>query len=142
MALTSTASTTWTGTLTEGSGSTSLDSSGQGTFDVSWRARAEEHGGTTNPEELIAAAHASCYSMAFSNALDKNGTPPTRIETTAEVTFDPTGPAISRVHLRVTAQVEGLEDADFQEIAEAAKTGCPVSKALTGTDITLTAQLS
>src|SRR5690606_31117046 len=78
MALTSKASTTWTGNLPDGSGRTSLDSSGQGTFDVSWRARAEEHGGTTNPEELIAAAHASCYSMAFAGALGKNGTPPTQ----------------------------------------------------------------
>lgn len=142
MALTSTASTTWTGNLPKGSGRTSLDSSGQGTFDVSWRARAEEHGGTTNPEELIAAAHASCYSMAFANALDQNGTPPTQLDTTAEVTFDPSGPAISGIHLRVQAQVDGLEDADFQKIAEAAKDGCPVSKALTGTEITLTAQLS
>ncbi|HSP60611.1 MAG TPA: OsmC family protein [Ornithinimicrobium sp.] len=142
MALTSKASTTWTGNLSEGAGRTSLDSSGQGTFDVSWRARAEEHGGTTNPEELIAAAHASCYSMAFSGALGKNGTPPTQIETTAEVTFDPTGPAITGIHLTVQASVEGLDDADFQRMAQGAKEGCPVSKALAGTEITLTARLT
>lgn len=142
MALTSKASTTWTGNLPDGSGRTSLDSSGQGTFDVSWRARAEEHGGTTNPEELIAAAHASCYSMAFAGALGKNGTPPTQLDTTAEVTFDPTGPAITGIHLTVRASVEGLDESDFQRMAEGAKEGCPVSKALAGTEITLTAELA
>ena len=142
MALTSKASTTWTGNLPDGSGRTSLDSSGQGTFDVSWRARAEEHGGTTNPEELIAAAHASCYSMAFAGALGKNGTPPTQLDTTAEVTFDPTGPAITGIHLTVRASIEGLDESDFQRMAEGAKEGCPVSKALAGTEITLTAQLA
>lgn len=142
MALTSKASTTWTGNLPDGSGRTSLDSSGQGTFDVSWRARAEEHGGTTNPEELIAAAHASCYSMAFAGALGKNGTPPTQLDTSAEVTFDPTGPAITGIHLTVRASVEGLDESDFQRMAEGAKEGCPVSKALAGTEITLTAQLA
>lgn len=141
MALTSKASTTWTGNLPDGSGRTSLDSSGQGTFDVSWRARAEEHGGTTNPEELIAAAHASCYSMAFAGALGKNGTPPTQLDTSAEVTFDPTGPAITGIHLTVRASVEGLDESDFQRMAEGAKEGCPVSKALAGTEITLTAEL-
>ncbi|MFK5634169.1 MULTISPECIES: OsmC family peroxiredoxin [unclassified Ornithinimicrobium] len=141
MALTSRASASWTGNLTGGSGTASLDSSKLATFDISWKARTEEHGGTTNPEELIGLAHASCYSMAFSNVLDKNGTPPTRIDTVAEVTFDPTVPAISGVHLTVQAQVEGLEDEDFQRLAEAAKEGCPVSKALTGTEITLSASL-
>ncbi|MFB9732770.1 OsmC family protein [Ornithinimicrobium kibberense] len=142
MALTSKASTTWTGNLPDGSGRTSLDSSGQGTFDVSWQARAEAHGGTTNPEELIAAAHASCYSMAFAGALGKNGTPPTQLDTTAEVTFDPTGPAITGIHLTVRASVEGLDESDFQRMAEGAKEGCPVSKALAGTEITLTAELA
>jgi osmotically inducible protein OsmC len=141
MALTSRASASWTGNLTGGSGTASLDSSKLATFDISWKARTEEHGGTTNPEEMIGMAHASCYSMAFSNILDKNGTPPTKIDTVAEVTFDPAGGGITGSHLTVQAQVEGLADEDFQRLAEEAKTGCPVSKALTGTTITLTASL-
>lgn len=136
-----TASTQWQGDLFTGSGKTSLDTSGIGTFDVSWKARTEPGGGTTNPEELIAAAHASCFSMAFSNELAKNDTPPTSVDTTAEVTFV-AGTGITGIALSVTAVVEAISEEDFQRLAEAAKTGCPVSQALSATPITLTATLS
>ncbi|MCK6209030.1 OsmC family protein [Georgenia sp. EYE_87] len=142
MALSSKASTSWKGNLFQGSGTTTMDSSGLGTFDVTWKARTEEDRSRTNPEELIAAAHASCFSMAFSNDLDQNGTPPTQLDTTAEVTFSTDGGAhISGVHLTVRAQVEGISEEDFQRIAQASKEGCPVSKALAGTEITMTASL-
>lgn len=133
-------SATWRGNLFQGSGTARLDTSGLGTFDVNWKARAEEAGGTTSPEELIAAAHATCYSMAFSNELDQNGTPPTQLDTSAEATFV-AGEGITGIHLTVNAQIEGISEEDFQRIAEAAKNGCPVSQALTGTEITLTATL-
>ena len=87
MATTRTATTEWQGTLTEGSGRTTLGSSGLGTFDVTWSSRAEEPEGRTSPEELIAAAHASCFSMAFSAQLAKNGTAATQLDTKAVVTF-------------------------------------------------------
>jgi osmotically inducible protein OsmC len=141
MALVSTGSATWNGSLFEGSGTARLDSSGLGTFDIHWKGRTEEGQKVTNPEELIGAAHASCYSMAFSNMLDKNGTPPTQLDTRADVTFVP-GEGITGIHLTVRGQVPDLADEDFQRIAEEAKTGCPVSQALTGTTITLTAELA
>lgn len=142
MALTSTGSATWNGNLFDGSGTTRLESSGLGTFDVSWKARTEEGQATTNPEELLAAAHAACFSMALSNTLDQNGTPPTQLDTRAEVTFDTSdGAAISGVHLTVRGQVEGISAEDFQKFAEQARAGCPVSKALTGTQITMSAEL-
>lgn len=143
MALTSTGTAIWNGTLFEGSGSTSLQSSGLGTFDLSWKARAEGDQGTTNPEELIGAAHAACFAMAFSNMLGKNGTPATQLDTRADVTFDTSqGAAISGIHLSVRGQVEGISAEDFQSLAEQAKAGCPVSKALAGTEITLSAELA
>src|SRR5690625_7749930 len=89
---------------------------------------------------MIAAAHASCYSMAFSNELADNGTPPTSLDTSAEVTFVP-GTGITGIALRVNAKVDGISEEDFQRIAEAAKTGCPVSQALARVDISLEATL-
>jgi osmotically inducible protein OsmC len=141
MATTRNATTTWEGTLFEGSGRVELQSSGLGTFDVSWPARAEEPGGKTSPEELIAAAHSSCFSMAFSNGLAKAGTPPERLETTAAVTFQP-GEGITGIHITVRGTVPGISADDFVAAAEAAKEGCPVSQALTGTTITLDASLA
>jgi osmotically inducible protein OsmC len=141
MATTRNATTTWEGTLFEGSGRVELQSSGLGTFDVSWPARAEEPGGKTSPEELIAAAHSSCFSMAFSNGLAKAGHAPELLETSAEVTFQP-GEGITGIVLTVRGTVPGMSEADFLEAAEAAKVGCPVSKALTGTTITLDAALA
>lgn len=141
MATTRTASTHWEGSLLEGAGRTTLESSGLGTYDVSWPARAEQPGGKTSPEELIAAAHSACYSMALSGALAKAGTPPTALDTRAEVTFQP-GTGITGIHLVVRATVPGLDADAFAEAAEGAKQNCPVSQALAATPITLDAALA
>lgn len=135
------ATTVWTGSLMEGSGTVTLDSSGLGSYDVSWASRAEDPQGRTSPEELIAAAHASCFSMALSHALAGNGTPPERLETSAVVGFKP-GVGITGSALRVTAQVPGIDEEKFQELAGQAKAGCPVSQALSGIEITLEATLA
>ncbi|NJQ07624.1 OsmC family protein [Streptomyces lonarensis] len=140
MATTRTATTRWQGSLMEGSGTVSLDSSGVGTYDVSWPSRAEQPNGRTSPEELIAAAHASCYSMALSHGLAGAGTPPESVETRADVTFQP-GEGITGIVLHVQARVPGLAADDFQAAAEDAKKNCPVSKALAGVDISLDADL-
>ncbi len=134
------ASTVWTGTLFEGSGTVNFDSSGIGTYDVSWPARTEEPGGKTSPEELIAAAHSSCYSMAFSNMLAKNETPAEKLETSAVVTFIP-GTGITKSAITVVGTVPGIDEAKFVELAEQAKAGCPVSGALS-IEITLDAKLA
>jgi lipoyl-dependent peroxiredoxin len=135
------ATTRWEGTLFEGAGKVALESSGVGTFDVSWPSRAEEANGKTSPEELIAAAHSSCFSMALSNELAKAGTPPTTLETSAAVEFTP-GTGITGIKLTVKGAVEGISNDDFVTAAQAAKEGCPVSQALTGTTITLEASLA
>lgn len=135
------ASAVWNGDLFTGSGKASLDTSKAGSFDVAWKSRAEESGSTTTPEELIGAAHATCYSMQFSNELKENGTPPTQLDTSAEVTFV-AGSGITGIHLTVKGQVPGISAEDFSRIAESAKANCPVSKALGGTAITLTASLA
>lgn len=141
MATTRTASTHWEGTLFEGAGKVTLESSGLGTYDVSWPSRAEEANGKTSPEELIAAAHSSCFSMAFSNGLAKNETPATALDTTAAVDFTP-GTGITGIKLTVRGVVEGIDNATFVELAEAAKAGCPVSQALSAVEITLDAALA
>lgn len=140
MPTTRTAKTHWEGNLTEGAGTVNFESSGVGTFDVSWPSRAEEANGRTSPEELIAAAHSSCFSMALSGGLTKAGTPPTSLRTQADVEFTP-GTGITGIHLTVVGTVEGITEEQFVEAAEGAKANCPVSKALTGTTITLTASL-
>jgi osmotically inducible protein OsmC len=140
MATTRTANTHWEGSLTEGAGKVTLDSSGIGTYDVSWPARAEQPNGKTSPEELIAAAHSSCFSMALSNGLAKAGNPPQSLDTRADVTFQP-GTGITGIHLTVVGRVEGMSAEDFKAAAEDAKENCPVSQALKGTDITLDASL-
>lgn len=141
MATTRTAMAHWTGSLTEGRGRVSLQSSGIGTYDVSWPARADEPNGMTSPEELIAAAHASCFCMALSGALAKAGHTVESIETTADVTFQP-GTGITGSHLTTRATVPGLSAEQFAQFAEGARQNCPVSKALTGTTITLDAALA
>ncbi len=142
MATTRTATTNWEGSLTDGGGKVSLVSSGIGTYDVSWAARTEEANGQTSPEELIAAAHASCFSMALSGALSKADTPPQSLETTAEVTFE-VGQGITGIRLSVVGRVEGLSEDDFTAAAEGAKQNCPVSQALAGVrDITVDASLA
>ncbi len=137
MATTRTAAGEWHGSLTEGSGRVTLESSGLGTFDVTWASRAEQPDGRTSPEELIAAAHASCFSMALSGGLTKAGHPPTSLNTRAEVDFQP-GEGITGIRLRVSGEVPGLDADGFRKEAEAAKVGCPVSKALAAVPITLT----
>ena len=141
MATTRKATTVWEGTLFEGAGKVSLESSGLGTYDVSWPSRAEEANGKTSPEELIAAAHSSCFAMAFSNGLAKNETPATQLTTSAEVEFTP-GTGITGIKLTVRGQVDGLDNDTFVRLAEEAKAGCPVSQALSGTTITLDAALA
>ena len=141
MATTRTATTHWEGPLhAGGKGNVNLDSSGLGNFDVNWTARAEEANGQTSPEELIAAAHSACFSMALSNALAKAGHTDITLDTKADVTFQP-GQGITGSHLTVRGAVPGLTAEQFADLAEGARAGCPVSKALTGTTITLDAAL-
>ncbi|MFI6496487.1 OsmC family protein [Nonomuraea typhae] len=140
MATTRTATTQWKGALLDGSGTVSLDTSGVGTFEVSWPSRAESANGKTSPEELIAAAHSSCFSMALSHGLNGAGTPPESLTTHAEVTFQP-GEGITGIVLTVKGNVPGITAEQFQEAAETAKANCPVSKALSGTTISLNAEL-
>lgn len=143
---TRTARVAWTGTLNEGSGKVELSSSQVGTFDVSFpRRTAENAEGVTSPEELIAAAHASCFSMALSNEIAKAGGTPQALDVSADVTLGPDpagGSAITGIKLTVQGEVDGLDAAGFEAAAQAAKAGCPVSKALTGTTITLDASLA
>jgi osmotically inducible protein OsmC len=141
MATTRIARTAWQGSLMEGAGVVTMASSGIGEFPVSWPSRAEAANGKTSPEELIAAAHSSCFSMALSHGLTGAGTPPTRLDTQAEVTFQP-GTGITGIHLSVRGEVPGLDAAGFVKAAEDAKANCPVSQALSGTTITLTAELA
>lgn len=141
MSVTSEASTSWKGSLVEGSGEVALESSNQGPLAVDWKARSEGSTSVTTPEELLAAAHSSCFSMALSHALSQNGTPPQSVETTASVTFIP-GTGITGSHLNVNATVPGISPEDFARIADEAKAGCPVSAALAGIEITLEATLA
>lgn len=141
MATVSTAQAHWEGSLMEGAGSVELVTSGVGSFDVAWAKRAEAGAGTTNPEELIAAAHATCYSMALSHALAGNGTPPQALDTRVEVSFQP-GVGITGSHITVVGSVPGLDAEGFQAFAQDAKANCPVSKALAGVEITLDASFA
>lgn len=136
MATTRSSSTVWNGSLLEGSGEVTLESSGTGTFPVSWPARSEEPNGLTSPEELIAAAHSACFSMALSNILAKQGTAPTTLNTRAEVDFQP-GTGITGIRLFISGDVPGLGADGFAAAAAAAKEGCPVSQALAAVPITL-----
>ncbi|HYU86263.1 MAG TPA: OsmC family protein [Kribbellaceae bacterium] len=137
MAAIRTAKAHWEGSLLDGKGVVTLESSGLGSYDVTWAARTEpEASGRTSPEELIAAAHSSCFNMALSNGLAGAGTPPESLDTTAHVTFQP-GEGITGIKLEVVGKVPGLTAEQFAEAAENAKKNCPVSQALTGTTITL-----
>ncbi|HEY3437408.1 MAG TPA: OsmC family peroxiredoxin [Actinotalea sp.] len=136
---TRTARTAWNGTLNDGSGQVELTSSGVGTYDVSFpRRTAESADGTTSPEELIAAAHSSCYAMQLSGLIGKAGGTPQSLEVTAEVSLAPDpagGLRIDRITLTVRGEVDGLDEAGFIQAAEDAKATCPVSKALAGVDV-------
>lgn len=143
---TRTAHTAWTGGLLDGSGTVELSSSKAGRFDVSFPKRAAENAdGTTSPEELIAAAHSACFSMTLSRLVADAGGIPKSFDVTADVDLrpDPAGGfRISGIKITVRGSVDGLDDAGFKQAAEKAKAGCPVSKALTGTTITLDAALA
>jgi osmotically inducible protein OsmC len=143
---TRTARTAWNGTLQEGSGQVELSSSKVGTYQVSFPKRAaDDAGGTTSPEELIAAAHSACFAMQLSANIGEAGGTPVGLEVSAEVALGPDkdngGFKLTGITLTVRGEVEGLDSAGFQQAAEAAKAGCPVSKALTGVPITLDAAL-
>jgi osmotically inducible protein OsmC len=129
------AETTWSGPLSTGSGTVSARSSGAfSDLPVSWSARTEASDGKTSPEELVAAAHAACFSMALSAGLGRAGTAPERLDVAAEVTFDKVeaGWKVVSSHLTVVGRVPGMSAADFVAAAEAAKDGCPISQALKG----------
>ncbi|MBS42000.1 MAG: peroxiredoxin [Nocardioides sp.] len=143
---TRTARTAWNGGLEDGTGQVELTSSGVGTYDVSFpRRAAEDAGGTTSPEELIAAAHSSCYAMQLSALIAEAGGTPQSLEVSAAVSLGPDdadgGFRLTGIALTVRGEVDGLDSAGFTKAAEAAKAGCPVSKALTGVEITLDAAL-
>jgi osmotically inducible protein OsmC len=131
MAAISRADAIWKGDLPTGTGRVKVASEALDEFPVSWASRAESQRGKTSPEELIAAAHAACYSMAFSNGLSKAGHKVEELNTTAAVTFVP-GTGITTSALTVRGRVSGIDEAEFQRLAEEAKEGCPVSKALHG----------
>lgn len=143
---TRTARTAWNGSLQDGSGQVELSSSRVGTYDVSFPKRAaDEAGGATSPEELIAAAHSSCYAMQLSALVAEAGGTPQSLDVTAEVSLGPDeqrgGFQLTGIKLTVVGEVEGLDADGFAKAAEDAKAGCPVSKALTGVEITLDASL-
>jgi osmotically inducible protein OsmC len=143
---TRTARTAWNGTLEEGSGQVELSSSKVGTYEVSFPKRAaEEAGGTTSPEEHVAAAHSACFAMQLSANIAQAGGTPESLEVTADVTLGPDrengGFRLTGITLTVRGEVAGLDAAGFEKAAQEAKAGCPVSKALTGVDITLDAEL-
>jgi lipoyl-dependent peroxiredoxin len=142
MATERSASVVWQGDLTNGSGTIAASPSGAiGALDVSWAPRAEEPDGRTSPEELLASAWAGCFAMALSSGLAKAGNPPEKLETSATVTFQP-GEGITKGVLTVRGTVPGMDNSSFKDAAEAAKEGCPISKALTGIpDVTLEASL-
>lgn len=137
------AQTNWSGSLNDGSGVVRLVSSGVGQFDVSFpRRSAEDAEGVTSPEELIAAAHSACYAMQCSALIARAGGTPGTLDVSADVSLEPDpagGSRIAGIHLSVRGVMEGLDEASFKEVAETAKASCPVSKALTGTTITLDA---
>jgi osmotically inducible protein OsmC len=138
---TRTAKTAWSGTLQEGSGQVALTSSGIGTYEVSFPKRtADDADGTTSPEELIAAAHSACYAMALSSEVAKGGGTPRTLDVQADVSLGPDpagGFKLTGITLTVSGDVDGLDAAGFEAAAQAAKVGCPVSKALAAVDISL-----
>ena len=127
-----TANVVWNGTLTQGAGVVTLLSGAAPQLPVTWASRTQRSAGKTSPEELLAAAHAACFSMAFSGGLTEAGTPPTRLEVQARATLDTTdaGPTVTGVTLTVRGAVPGADAAGFKRAAEAAKAGCPISRAL------------
>ncbi len=140
------AHTDWKGTFEEGKGTVELTSSGLGSYDMSFPKRAaDDADGTTSPEELIAAAHSACFAMQLSAVIGEKGGTPKSLDVKADVSLGPDpdgGFRLTGIALTLRGQVDGLDAAGFEEAAQAAKAGCPVSKALTGVDITLDAALA
>jgi osmotically inducible protein OsmC len=144
MAATRTATVTWDGTLAEGSGTVTAATELFTDLPVSWASRTESPHGRTSPEELLAAAHASCFAMALAGGLGRGGTPPDHMHVSATVTFDKVGDAwtVTRSELDVVGVVPGLDEAGFDDAAQAAKDGCPISRALAGNvEITVSSTL-
>ena len=144
---TRTARTAWNGGLEDGSGQVELTSSKAGTYDVSFPQRAaDDAGGATSPEELVAAAHSSCFAMQLSHLIAAAGGTPQSLEVTADVSLGPDaadgGFRLTGIALKVVGEVEGLDAAGFEKAAQDAKASCPISKALTGVEITLVASLA
>jgi osmotically inducible protein OsmC len=127
-----TASTTWEGDLPKGRGTVTVNSGAMGDFPVTWASRTERSEGKTSPEELIAAAHSSCFSMALSNVLAQGGNPPESLTVTSTVTFDSDQGKVTESRITVRGRVPGMDDAAFQEAVRTAEQGCPVSNALRG----------
>jgi lipoyl-dependent peroxiredoxin len=145
MATKRTAEAHWEHDLMHGSGSVKGHSGALPEMGISWSARTELPGGKTSPEELLAAAHAACFSMAFSNTLNKLGKPPEKVHVVATCTFDKVGDgwSVTTMELAVDAHVPGLEDAPFQEAAKSAAANCPISRALKGNvEVHVTARLN
>jgi len=140
MAVTSSANATWQGDLAGGQGTVRPASGAFAELPLTWKQRAESRDTGTSPEELIAAAHAGCFCMALSFGLGNAGTPPQRLDASAQVSFQ-AGEGITGIHLTVRGVVPGLDADGFRQAAEAAKSGCPVSKALAAVPITLDAAL-
>jgi osmotically inducible protein OsmC len=137
----STATTVWEGDLAQGAGTTSFGSGALPDVDVSWASRTERAAGKTSPEELLAAAHASCYCMGLSHELSQAGNAPERLDATATVGFVP-GEGVKSSHIVVRGRVPGIDQAAFEEAARAAAAGCPISGALEGNvEITVDATL-
>ena len=138
------AAVVWEGDLASGSGRVNIDSKAFPEFPVSWSARTETPGGKTSPEELLAAAHASCYAMALSATLARNRTPPQRLNVSASCTFDKVGDGwkVTKMDLSVVGKVPGLNQAQFEELARAGEKGCPISNAIrNNVDISLISRL-
>lgn len=133
----------WEGNLARGKGTVTPATGAFDTLPVSWAARTEQPDGKTSPEELAAAAHSACYSMAFSNVLDQRGSAPERLTVTATVTFDKVDgqPTVTSSALSVHGRVPGMDEATFKEAAEEAATGCPISRLFAGAEITVDATL-
>jgi osmotically inducible protein OsmC len=137
------ATTVWEGDLPKGRGTLNAASGALNDLEVTWASRTERSEGRTSPEELIAAAHASCFSMAFANELAQGGHPPDRLQVTAKVTLDQRdgAPTVTTSELTVTGRVPGIEAAGYQEAAEGAARNCPISRALAGVEISVEATL-
>jgi osmotically inducible protein OsmC len=138
-----TATTSWDGDLAHGNGNVTGASGGFGDLPVTWASRTERSDGKTSPEELIAAAHASCYSMALAHGLTESGHAPEHLDVSAKVTLDQKdgAPTVTTSELTVNGRVPGIDQATFEQAASDAGKGCPVSRALAGVEITVNATL-